>query len=72
MMMNDDMREEYRDILLRLLDSIPGEVIEKLTNEELNLLLRGIKELDPRAILHPGLSGVISQYRRVPPLPSHW
>lgn len=66
MMMNQDMREEYDDILRRLLDAIPGEVIGRFTTPELKLLLQGLGEVDARTILLPAVRDTLSQYRELP------
>jgi hypothetical protein len=65
-MMNDDMREEYGDILRRVLDAIPPEVFEVLTDRELLLFFQGLGEIDPRTILLPAVKEAITQYRPIP------
>lgn len=66
MMMNDAMREEYRDILTRLLEWLPRNAITGLSADELELLLQGLGELDPRTVLLPAFREAITQYRPIP------
>lgn len=66
MMMNNDMTEEYRDILTRLLEWLPQNAIMGLSDDELKLLLQGLSELDSRTVLLPAFREAITQYRPVP------
>lgn len=66
MMMNDDMREEYADILTRVLDAIPAEVFEGMTDNELLLFFQGLSEVNPNTILLPAMKVAITQYRSIP------
>lgn len=64
--MNNDMREEYDDLLRKILEMVPGKIWESLTQNELSLLLQGLGEVDARTILLPAFKETITQYRPIP------
>ena len=65
-MLTADDREEYDDLLRKLIAHIPGEVIGRLTTDELSLLLQGLSEVAPSTILMPAFRDHLSQYRDLP------
>ncbi len=51
--LGDDAREEFSDILGKLLDKIPTEAWNKLSADDVDLLIQGISEINPSTILVP-------------------
>lgn len=65
-MLTGDDREKYDDLLSKLLDTIPGEVIGRLSTDEITLLLQGLSEIAPSTYLVPAFRDLILQYRNLP------